>query len=724
MATVVEAACPGCKRVLRIPAEWMHQAVRCKHCGIVVCARPTAVPASPLPASPHVAAVRAAVPTPPSPSGTASTIFANLDDQGDAMVRPHWRRRRWRGPIVWGVFLAAAVVLCIVFWPQIRNLTNQATTEIAALDEQEKSAKNPPPTDRTERKAEEPKPSEPPKTEPVKKDPPKKEPAKKEQPKKQPAGKDAPRTDPPKKTDKPKHDPPTEPPARSTKDFPRRALTISVNNYLFLNPINYGSPLPKSNSVRTLLERFTSGLRVPMGQSFELSDAAAMGRARPPVKAAIEKALTDFLATSRPQDRIIVLLIAHTVEVDGEVYVIPLEGDQESKDGLIPLTWILGKLGAASARQKILILDTCRFNPTRGQERPGGGPMSEKLDAMLKDPPPGLQVWTACVAGQQSYEFDSSANGNVNNGLFLDCLQRALMNEGSVQRPDEPIRLDPLVAKVNGLMKSELDPLKLVQTSRLTGKEVDSGAPYDPNQPPAAKIAIEVPRPSAEGVAPLADVRAILKDIDVPPIKLTNDGMLMRAESMPPFSAKALAEYKDDGAKTPFREAVEKARATLNQQLKGKRLQEEWQMIGDENKHKAFVKDFQEKELARTLRELEEELADLGKAGKEGRKEEKSKRWQANYDYILARLEAQIAYLYEYNSALGEMRKELPERGPNGWRLASQSKQTGDAAGRKLGTESRKLLDKLAKDNPGTPWEIVAKRDRLTNLGLKWQPNK
>jgi hypothetical protein len=619
------------------------------------------------------------------------------------------------------MLLAVAAALIGVLWPQLKNLANQATSEIASLDEQEKPAKSPPPA---ERKAEDPKPSEPPKKEPPKKEPPKKEPTKKEQPKKEPAAKDTPRSDPPKKQDKPKRDPAADPPARSTKDFPRRALTISVNNYLFLNPINYGSPLRKSNSVRTLLERFTSGLRVPMEQNFELSDAAAMGRARPPVKAAIEKTLNDFIATSRPQDRIIVLLIAHSVEIDGEVYVIPLEGDQDAKDGLISLTWILGKLAAASARQKILVLDTCRFNPTRGQERPGGGPMGEKLDAMLKEPPSGLQVWTACVAGQQSYEFDSSANGNVNNGLFLDCLQRALTNEGSTRRPDEPIRLDPLVAKVNALMQAELDPLKLVQTSRLAGTEVDGGAPYDPTQPPAAKLSIEVPRPSSEGVAPLAEVRTILKEIDVPPIKLTNDDMLMRAESMPPFSAKALAEYKDDGAKTPFREAVEKTRATLNQQLKGKRLQEEWQMIGDENKHKAFVKDFQEKELARTLRELEEALDDLRKVGKEGRKEEKSKRWLANYDYILARLEAQIAYLYEYDSALGEMRKELPERGPNGWRLASQSKQNGDAAGRKLGTESKKLLDKLAKEHPGTPWEIVAKRDRLTNLGLKWQPNK
>src|SRR5262249_34605968 len=136
------------------------------------------------------------------------------------------------------------------------------------------------------------------------------------------------------------------------------------------------------------------------------------------------------------------------------------------------------------------------------------------------------------------------------------------------------------------------------------------------------------------------------------------------------------------------------------------------------------VKDYQEKEVARTMRELEEALDDLRAAGKTGRKEEKSKRWQANHDYVFARLEAQLAYLYEYDSALGEMRKELPEKGPNGWRLASQKKLSGDSQGRKYMSESGKILDKLVKENAGTPWEVLAKRDKLSNLGLKWQPNK
>src|SRR5258708_807070 len=36
MSQVVQANCPGCKRPLRIPADWLSQALRCKHCGMLV----------------------------------------------------------------------------------------------------------------------------------------------------------------------------------------------------------------------------------------------------------------------------------------------------------------------------------------------------------------------------------------------------------------------------------------------------------------------------------------------------------------------------------------------------------------------------------------------------------------------------------------------------------------------------------------------------------------
>ena len=92
---------------------------------------------------------------------------------------------------------------------------------------------------------------------------------------------------------------------------------------------------------------------------------------------------------------------------------------------------------------------------------------------------------------------------------------------------------------------------------------------------------------------------------------------------------------------------------------------------------------------------------------------------------FLARLEAEFAYLMEYQSMLGQMRKELPPRDRElhgGWKLAATTTLTGDSAGKKMASSSHKLLDRIAKDHAGTPWEVLAKREKLTALGLEWKP--
>ena len=100
-----------------------------------------------------------------------------------------------------------------------------------------------------------------------------------------------------------------------------------------------------------------------------------------------------------------------------------------------------------------------------------------------------------------------------------------------------------------------------------------------------------------------------------------------------------------------------------------------------------------------------------------------TKRWQVNYDFTLARLEAQSAYLFEYDSVLGQMRKRCrnwpPARTAGSWRRWKTPK--GDSQGKNLAKASRKLLDQIIKDNPDTPWEVLARREKLTALGLQWQ---
>src|SRR5437660_1660126 len=83
----------------------------------------------------------------------------------------------------------------------------------------------------------------------------------------------------------------------------------------------------------------------------------------------------------RRQDCIMLVFVGHAVEFDDDPYLVPLEGELTVKESLIPLRWVLDRLLACPARQKVLVVDVCRTNTARGHERPASGPMGPKLDA-------------------------------------------------------------------------------------------------------------------------------------------------------------------------------------------------------------------------------------------------------------------------------------------------------------------------------------------------------
>ena len=159
-------------------------------------------------------------------------------------------------------------------------------------------------------------------------------------------------------------------------------------------------------------------------------------------------------------------------------------------------------------------------------------------------------------------------------------------------------------------------------------------------------------------------LRGIVADIDVPAPFGT------RTDRLPEFAPRLLQEYADDGKETPFRAAVKKARTALVEQVKELRMREEFRATPRpaDLKNEVLKK---QKDVARSLGELTDLLDDLKKAG-DALDAEPTKRWRANYEYILARLELQIGWLNEYQFALGELRREraAADRSQRAQRLA------------------------------------------------------
>ncbi len=513
---------------------------------------------------------------------------------------------------------------------------------------------------------------------------------------------------------------------------------MSVHNYLYANPVGAGIQVSGSHNMSYFVTKLNSALRIPNSQIAHLSDEAAKGNARGPTKQVIEKTLDDFLNGSRDQDRIMVFLIGHAVEIDGEAYFVPIEGELGNAMTLISFKWIYEELKGCKARQKILVLDTGRFSPTQGVERPGSGPMSAKFDAILKTPPEGVQVWTSCVAEQKSYETDTNQVG-----VFIDKLIGVLEKgiQGTIQHPEDPIPVDKLNDAVSAAMKTELAKFKFVQTPRLTGQEAVDGAPYDAKTEPAKPPVLAA---SSNNKTNVKLIESVLNEVNVPPVKGGNfSDATIKFEMLPPFSEKVMKGYSADDDSPMLAEAIRKARAMLwaiSTATPPEMLKKEVEEIRERSKvNLSYLKDGYhaptdeakfKREIEKHEREIADMIDDLEHAYKkyseiEIDRDKEPKRWLANYDYIKARMEEQIAYLYEYQSMLGQMRKELPpldKAQGNGWKLAATATPSGDSKGKKMAKSSAKLLDEIAEKHKGTPWEVLAKREKLTTLGLEWQP--
>jgi hypothetical protein len=660
---------------------------------------PVAMPVAPL-AQP-VAAPSASSHANPSP-------FASFEDSSV----PGYRRRRsrggrWIGPLVCLFLIGVAGIIVAVNWAQIKRLIAEQAAEAKVADNKETDD-----TSKTEapKKLDIPvKPRSGDGDTPTKKSD---ETPKKTEPKK---------TDEPNKTDEPKK---TEPKRaqldlpKVASQFPRRALLISVNDYLYMNPINYGAPGHGFDELRV---RLVNNLKFPMTQITELSDAARVSP-HSPVKPVIEQVVTEFLAASRLQDHIIVLFAGHALEIGDEVFLVPIEGETDQKETLIPLAWLYQQLADCKAQQKVLVMDVCRFNPAQGVERPGSGPMGKKLAEMTRKPPDGVQVWTTCSEEQFSYEDSYNSNSFFHEKL-MDVL--SVLGKGTIQKPEDPLPLESLVEAVNKGLEAEMGRRGKKQVTHLSGKTAAESVAYDPKEALPAKMEIKSGAgATAAGAATKAQVRVLLEEIAVPPVKrTTGHGSGLTAESMPPFASKTLDAYPPFPGESPLKTAVQNARAVLREINDAKdNLPDSFIAPVNEQNFKNDVLGRQQK-VANLVSKLETVLEEMDEVAKD-KKSDPSKRWQAHFDYLRARVMMQIAYIYEYTSLLGQMRKELPARDPNlhnGWRMASQEKLNGDKAGKDRAKAATKILEKLATDHAGTPWEVLSKRERLTTLGLEWQ---
>jgi len=530
-------------------------------------------------------------------------------------------------------------------------------------------------------------------------------------------------------------------PLASSGAFPRRLLFIHISNYLYLNPLTHAQVEGKSvgqDRTRPDATRMATEWRVPNDQIFLLSDTAAGNDHRLPMREVLTGTYEKFFETSRNQDRIIVYFGGHALSKDGKTYLVPIEGDPDEVERLVPLEDFYAKMKACKATQKVVIWDVARYNPERGRNRPGSEPLAEETATALATPPAGVQAILTCQAGENALEFYNAQPDGfgpnkppVIGSNFLSAVRSVSdknRNNSKQQNPDDAIPVDAWATAV-GQRVSEVVAAegKGKQTVKVAGAAPSSLVAFNKEEAPAAKF--EFP-PSPKSASP-AEVGAIASELGLPSIK-KDDGSSgiadfpFPAESLAPYKADvSLEEIKKDKNKYAFRNAVIDGFDTIRDVWTGSgemQLREELKEKSSDNLKKRVLDE--QKFPALGIAKLERAIVILESV--QGMRESEPKRWQAHYDYALAQCKARVSWLHEYNLALGNIRTEvLPpldeKKGQDGYRLQASEKMKVKSEAKRA-EEAKELYAKIMEDYKGSPWAILAKRDRTVSLGLQWVP--
>lgn len=110
-------------------------------------------------------------------------------------------------------------------------------------------------------------------------------------------------------------------------------------------------------------------------------------------------------------------------------------------------------------------------------------------------------------------------------------------------------------------------------------------------------------------------------------------------------------------------------------------------------------------------------------AGEKDRDKILEPRWQAGYDLALGRVLTMRVRANGFNAILADMKtnpKTFQNKDNNHWVIEPNEEITAGIQLKKMGAKGVELLEKVIREHPGTPWELIAQRELSRPLGWQW----
>ena len=98
-------------------------------------------------------------------------------------------------------------------------------------------------------------------------------------------------------------------------------------------------------------------------------------------------------------------------------------------------------------------------------------------------------------------------------------------------------------------------------------------------------------------------------------------------------------------------------------------------------------------------------------------------RWEAGYDLAMGRALATLVRTEGYNAMLAKAKQGLKfeSKESDTWMLRPSDEFSTGSVLAKQAKAAKKYLERVIEEHPGTPWELLAKRELATPFGWSWE---
>ena len=189
----------------------------------------------------------------------------------------------------------------------------------------------------------------------------------------------------------------------------RWGLVIGINDYVAVPKLRFAR-----QDATALADALVATGAIAPQNLVVMTDARDVRVDRPhlyPTRSNLRNRINRLAEVVGPDDTLLIFYSGHGVNVDGQAYLVPVDGDDRDLGSLVPLRWVAATIEASPATQRLLILDACHAGAK-------SGPRDSPADG-INDAVAGAAFQTLASCGPQELSHEDPKTGH---GVFANAL--------------------------------------------------------------------------------------------------------------------------------------------------------------------------------------------------------------------------------------------------------------------------------------------------------------